>query len=420
MKKESLFFTITISFIISMFLIIASFVILVKHTQDVQEEHLKRKYLPVAKMVLEQNRTRGLTKEFVESLSIMNMQFLSEVKQMNAILYNPKTKVLLDRRFKSILIRVVVLNSESYLLIKNGRLQIMFKDTQYRHVSPLIYLIAVFGVLLIAVVLSFITTWKKLYPLKILKDKVKTLGDENFDFEVFETSEKDEVSQLALEFKNSATKLKNIKESRNVFIRNIMHELKTPITKGKFLSALDNSNENDEKMKNVFNRLELLINEFSSIEELISSTKNIEQNYYFLDDILDNAIDTLMLDEDIVDFKHENKKIYVNFKLFSVAVKNLLDNAIKYSSDKQVCIKTNEKNEIIFENKGIKLKYDLEKYFEPFFAHETKSKNSFGLGLYIVNSILSANNYALRYEYNDGVNAFIITKKESKENISTI
>lgn len=420
MKKESLFFTITISFIISLFLIIASFVILVRHTQDVQDQHLKRKYLPVAKMVLEQNRTRGLTKDFVESLSIMNMQFLNDVKKINAILYNPKTKVLLDRRFKNILIRVLVSKAETYLLIKNGRLQIMFKDTQYRHVSPIIYLIAVFAVLLIAVVLSFLTTWKKLYPLKILKDKVKTLGDENFDFEVLASSDKDEVSQLAQEFKNSALKLKNIKESRNVFIRNIMHELKTPITKGKFLSALDNSEDNDEKMKNVFNRLELLINEFSSIEELISSTKNIEQNYYFLDDILDNAIDTLMLEEDVVTFKHENKKLHVNFKLFSVAVKNLLDNAIKYSSDQQVSIKTNDKDEIIFENKGLALKHDLEKYFEPFFAHENKSKNSFGLGLYIVNSILKANHYALRYEHNDGVNSFIITKKESKEDISTI
>ncbi len=412
MKKESLFFTITFSFIISLFLIIASFVVLVRHTQDVQEQHLKRKYLPVAKMVLEQNRTRGLTKEFVDSLSIMNMQFINDVKTMNSILYNPKTKVILGRHFKSILVRVIVLNSESYLLIKNGRLQIMFKDTQYRHVSPLIYLIGVFGVLLLAVVLSFITTWKKLYPLKILKDKVKTLGDENFDFEVLETSQKDEVSQLSQEFLNSARKLKNIKESRNVFIRNIMHELKTPITKGKFLLALDPSKQNEEKMKNVFNRLELLINEFSSIEELISSTKNIERNFYFLGDILDNAIDTLMLDEDIVNFKHENKKLYVNFKLFSVAVKNLLDNAIKYSSDKQVSIRTNEKNEIIFENKGLKLEHDLEKYFEPFFAHDNKSKNSFGLGLYIVNSILSANKFALRYEYKEGINSFIITSLE--------
>ena len=83
-------------------------------------------------------------------------------------------------------------------------------------------------------------------PLKILKDKVKTLGDENFDFECCNTDRKDEVSQLAMEFKKSVLKLKSLKESRNVFIRNIMHELKTPITKGKFLTQLERNDENNE------------------------------------------------------------------------------------------------------------------------------------------------------------------------------
>ena len=47
-----------------------------------------------------------------------------------------------------------------------------------------------------------------------------------------------------------------------------MHELKTPITKGRFLTQLEQNPENNEKLKSVFNRLESLINEFASIEEL--------------------------------------------------------------------------------------------------------------------------------------------------------
>jgi two-component system OmpR family sensor kinase len=49
----------------------------------------------------------------------------------------------------------------------------------------------------------------------------------------------------------------------------------------------------------VFNRLESLINEFASIEELISS-KNIEKKSYFLEDLLDNAKDILMIDDNYV------------------------------------------------------------------------------------------------------------------------
>ncbi len=51
-------------------------------------------------------------------------------------------------------------------------------------------------------------------PLKILKDKVSTLGDENFDFECCDTNRKDEVSLLAVEFKNTAKKIKRYKRSK--------------------------------------------------------------------------------------------------------------------------------------------------------------------------------------------------------------
>jgi two-component system OmpR family sensor kinase len=100
---------------------------------------------------------------------------------------------------------------------------------------------------------------------------------------------------------------------------------------------------------------------------------------------------------------------------FCVAIKNLIDNAIKYSDDKKVTIKTNDKSEIIFENSGKGLAYPLEDYFEPFFANENKNKNSFGLGLYIVNSILKANDYVLKYEYKDEINIFTIVKLEKKD-----
>ena len=145
---------------------------------------------------------------------------------------------------------------------------------------------------------------------------------------------------------------------------------------------------------------------------MISSSKNIEKKFYYLDDVIDNAKDILMVEDESVISKYENKKIEINFKLFSIAVKNLIDNAIKYSPSKEVIIKTQDEN-IIFENSGNELKFPLENYFEPFFSNEDKSKDSFGLGLYIIHNILKANNYTLEYEYTDGTNRFICKKDES-------
>ena len=413
MNRQSIFFTITVSFIISIILVIASFGILMTENYKVKEAELLKKYMPIIKVVIRKHHKGGLNLSFAKSLEDSNFTLFSNNGKINAITYNPQTKVLIERKDPraKIIFRILQLKDNNYLYMKRKNKTILIKDNSNTEGNSQIYIILVFAIVIITIILMYLITIRKLMPLKILKDKVKTLGDENFDFECCNSDSKDEVSLLGMEFKQTALKLKSLKESRNIFIRNIMHELKTPITKGNFLTQLEQNEENNEKLKSVFSRLEQLINEFASIEELISSTKNIEKKFYFLDDVIDNAKDILMLEDESVISKYENKKINVNYKLFSIASKNLIDNALKYSLDKKVTISTENEN-IIFENSGKELEYELEKYFEPFFANEDKSKDSFGLGLYIVHNILKANNYTLEYEYKDGLNKFICKKEE--------
>jgi two-component system, OmpR family, sensor kinase len=413
MNRQSIFFTISVSFIISILLVMVSFLILITHDYKMKEGQLLDKYVPVMKMVNRQENS-SYDEEFLKSLAEINYKLFTQMADINAITYNPQTKILVEKIHPKHddIFRILTLNDKNYIYMKKRGETILIEDNNTTNSNSHIYITLVFAILLITIILVYLITLRKLMPLKILKDKVKTLGDENFDFECCNLTGKDEVSLLAQEFKKSAEKLKSLKEARNIFIRNIMHELKTPITKGKFLTQLEQNEENNEKLKSVFNRLESLINEFASIEELISSNKNIEKKFYYLDDVIDNAKDILMIEDEHVISKYENKKLEINFKLFSIAVKNLIDNAVKYSPNKEVIIRTQEQN-IIFENSGNELKYPLENYFEPFFSNEDKQKDSFGLGLYIIFNILKANNYTLEYEYLDGINRFICKKDES-------
>lgn len=412
MNRQSIFFTIGVSFIISILLVIVSFLILITHDYRMKEGQLLDKYVPVMKMVNRQDNS-SYDEEFIKSLEEINYKFFMDKGKINSITYNPQTKILVEKIHPKHddIFRILNLNDKNYIYMKKRGETILIQDDNSSNSNSHIYIILVFAILLITIILVYLITLKKLMPLKILKDKVKTLGDENFDFECCNLKGKDEVSLLAVEFKKSAQKLKSLKEARNIFIRNIMHELKTPITKGKFLTQLEQNEQNNEKLKSVFNRLESLINEFASIEELISSSKNIEKKFYYLEDVIDNAKDILMIEDEHVISEYENKKLEINFKLFSIAVKNLIDNAIKYSPNKEVIIKVKEQN-IIFENSGEELKHPLENYFEPFFSNEDKQKDSFGLGLYIIHNILKANNYSLEYEYIDGINRFICKKDE--------
>ena len=416
MNRQSIFFTISVSFIISVILVITSFLILITNDHKVKEDQFLDKYTPIMKMVLRQERV-GIDDNFLKNLEEMGYALFTEDSQQNAITYNPKTKILVEKIHprNDDIFRVLNLDDKNYIYVKKRNGTLLVRDENSSSSNSQIYIILVFAILLITIILVYLITLRKLMPLKILKDKVKTLGDENFDFDCCNSNSKDEVSLLGMEFKKTALKLKSLKEARNIFIRNIMHELKTPITKGKFLTQLEQNEESNQKLKSVFTRLESLINEFASIEELISSSKNIEKKFYFLEDIIDNAKDILMVEEENVIGKYENKKLEINFKLFSIAIKNLIDNALKYSPNKEVIIKNDEQN-IIFENQGEALENPLESYFEPFSSNEDKSKDSFGLGLYIVYNILKANAYTLEYEHIDGINRFTCKKDE----VSTI
>ena len=95
--------------------------------------------------------------------------------------------------------------------------------------------------------------------------------------------------------------------------------------------------------------------------------------------------------------------VSVDFELFSLVIKNLLDNGIKYSTDKHITVVIDGTTLKVI-NKGEALPEPLENYFKPFHA----SKKGLGLGLYIVKSILDIHQMELHYQHEDGENIFTL------------
>ncbi|MFT7003209.1 MAG: two-component system OmpR family sensor kinase [Sulfurimonas sp.] len=411
MNKNSIIFSITATFVIALVLILLSFFIIFQSSKNREANYVERMNRDATKMFLREHKHRGFSQELVGSLRIVNFSVITDPIKQNKILNDKDTKYLhVEKRGRpNRVVEFMKLNSKYYISIHTdeGIYLLVNNNVVNTHFETILL---VFLLILITFIFLYITTIKKLKPLKALQQKVENFGAEEFDIKCA-TSKKDEISLLANEFDKSAKKLKHLKESRNIFIRNIMHELKTPITKGQFLTQLPQTEENSEKMQKVFFRLDALINEFASIEELLASKKVLETKEYYLEDILDNSIDILMCNDNQVIKECDNIKLNVNFKLFSIAVKNLLDNGIKYSVDKSIKVKTQDGN-MVFENIGEEMKYPLKSYCEAFFkGSDVKSNQSFGLGLYIVKHILDANNYNLEYTYEKGINKFMVIQQ---------
>ena len=104
----------------------------------------------------------------------------------------------------------------------------------------------------------------------------------------------------------------------------------------------------------------------------------------------------------------EEMELKVDFKLFSIALKNLLDNAIKHSTFPHQAVVKSDKKSITISNAAAPLQEPLEFYFEPFSSSNQERSKSFGLGLYIVKHILDAHHFKLTYSHNEGLNHFTI------------
>jgi len=407
-NKNSIFFTLFISLIVAIILLTLSFFTITQMEQTKQFSLMKKKYKTISKIINQEYARFGFTNDLKYMINDMDLILVERPKEIEKILKNENLQLILQRRSENILLHIFHNEQDNFLHFQTPFEEFLIIDDDINiHAHNQITLF-VFLFLLCMILLIAYSVYRKLAPLNELTSKIDDIGKKDFQLNFLKENATDEVSTLAKTLLEKSENLNKLKTARDIFIRNIMHELKTPITKGRFLTELPETLENKEKLTKVFYQLESLINEFALIEEVIAKKENINKKEIFFDDILENALDILMIEDDKkVSVNVNNIKINVNFKLFTIVIKNLIDNALKYSNDNKVTIVV-EQNSLSFINEGKKLEYDLEKYYEPFFSQQSNRKESFGLGLYIIKSILDVHNYRLQYSYEKSENRFTI------------
>ena len=98
-----------------------------------------------------------------------------------------------------------------------------------------------------------------------------------------------------------------------------------------------------------------------------------------------------------------DEKVYIDATKFTLALRNLLDNAIKYSSDNMeiyLIIVKNDDVEFRVKDSGIGIsKKNIHKITESFYQeNQTASTKGFGLGLTICKKIIESHKGKLRIE----------------------
>lgn len=268
--------------------------------------------------------------------------------------------------------------------------------------------------LLVAFLLSFIISSKIVREIKFflskLNEGVLYLFNNDEKTIKIDLGEKNELSEITDNLNLYLEKQVDIIQSREELLRNISHELKTPITKGKFLlENLKNKNDNNNisNINNVFIDIEELTAKLLEREKLNFAILN--KSKFKISTLILEALSKLLIDDEskvILDIK-DDFNIQGDKYYLTIALKNLIDNAMKYANVYPIKIETRDK-EVCIKNISDKLSNDLIYYIQPF-TREENQQIGHGLGLNIVNKIVIMHNFKLDYHHKDSYNIFSIS-----------
>ncbi len=161
--------------------------------------------------------------------------------------------------------------------------------------------VTIFFILLVVI---YIMLLKKVSPLKRLKDKIERFaqGDLNIKIEDYGS---DEIGKIAKSFDKAIKHIRQLIHSKNLFMRNIMHELKTPITTSRIIAESVDDDMARKALIRSIDRMNELIEELAQIERITMYSFVPVKDYYKLEEIFREVKKMLLKDERHFNFKFD-------------------------------------------------------------------------------------------------------------------
>lgn len=274
-----------------------------------------------------------------------------------------------------------------------------------------LYLISALFPIIIMFFAIYAMTYRLTKPLKLMSEASRAMAKGDFSKRIPVMSD-DEIGELSASFNMMTNSLSQLEGMRKSFVANVSHELKTPMTTiGGFIDGILDGTIEADKQKYYLNivldevkRLSRLVQSMLSMSRLESGEFVLKPELFDLRELIysivisqeqrieKQSLQIIGLDE------MQSVSINADKDLIHQAVYNLIDNAVKFTGEKgsiSFTLKNENKKTVLTvtnTGKGIPQK-DLPFIFERFYKVDksrSASKNSTGLGLYIVKTIVTA------------------------------
>lgn len=408
MIRSSLINKISVIFFLSLLFLVMFFALLLEHQSEKNMENMKQRQLQSVNYLLVMYRNNVQPADIEEYFNnfglkkVENKHLRESVLERGVVIFQKLSSI---SRFSSIMY-----NDRYYLFIDNFESSVLLQSEDYKSFNDNLWIVFILALMLFGYM--FYSVFMSLKPLKTLSGHIRKFASGDLNIEC-KSDYNDEIAEVANEFDKAAKKIRDLLNSRQLFLRTIMHELKTPIGKGRIVSEMLDDEIAKKRLKGVFERLDMLIAEFSKIEQLASKHYALNVHEYTLVHVIDQAIDLLMLDEkkrdeQVIVTGDFDVLVNVDFELMALAIKNLMDNALKHSASKKVYVTLEEPYIVTISNEGEPLSMAIEEYFQPFVSGSKAHGSGLGLGLYIVKNIVEQHGLHVQYAYQNGMHSFMI------------
>ena len=281
-------------------------------------------------------------------------------------------------------------------------------------------------ILLLAFVASFVTSMRQIQPLTEMVKATRAYAGGDFDVRMQETGDCGEISELAAAFNAMADSLQETERQRRDFIANVSHELKTPMTTiaGYTDGILDGTippEKERQYLQIISDESRRLVRRMLDISQI--QNKEMKKEEF---DLCESArIALLSMEKKITDrgldvdaeIPEDSVMVQGDRDLITQVIYNLLENAAKFAtpgSQLYLGLAVNgEKAYVTVRNLGSTIPAEeIPLLFERFHKSDksrSEDKDGYGLGLYIVKTILAQHKEQITVTSQDGVTAFTFT-----------
>ncbi len=302
-----------------------------------------------------------------------------------------------------------------------------------RHITE-IYLFVSLLVIAVSVIVMTFFARRQAKPLQRMASAANAFGHGDLSARVnLEGSHTREVEELALSFNNMASSLQKSEYQRQEFVANISHELKTPMTTiGGYIDGMLDGTIPPEKQRHY---MRLVSDETKRLSRLVRSMLDIsrlqdqggipdERKLRF--DLSECAGQVLISFEQKIDGKHIDVQVdFPEHPVFTFAerdsitqvIYNLIDNAVKFCPDGGCLgLRLRESSSKIYmsvSNDGPTIPPDeLPLVFDRFHKIDksrSQNRDGWGLGLYIVKTIICSHGEDISVSSLNGKTEFTFT-----------